>query len=386
MKSRYFLALAAALASAACAGTEQPSEPVGTTPPGTDTSEPSANDQTPPVDDGPGPGAEWNVDPGWDEGWPQGGAELASDVLQRVQALPGCVVAQQDANDEPRYTRRSFDAALGVVRAVPVDADGAPADASDPHLSRSLFWRWNDEGRLLMKAGGGSGYRPFRHDYSRDEHGNVTAFLFTYDDVIDLDAAPSGELYMATYYANSYGPDGLLTEHRVDSNVGDAAWLSPTVSYAHDARGRCERIELVRPNRSEIEHREYDANDRIIRTVREVELRPATGSGGTTISIERTLRHDDQGRLIRAEVDGQDLEVLASADGVPDAFTRIRYGSDGSKWVETLSFTGDVRNDRAEVDGEHQSAWHSFELWSAGCAEVEAAVATPTRLACIADF
>jgi hypothetical protein len=325
-------------------------------------------------------------DEAWNAGWPKGGLQLSQSAVKRAQTLPGCIVVAQDEDTGPSYTLRSFDAELGLIRELPVEPDGTSTDPSDPNLSHALYWRWDGNGRLLMKAGGGSGYRPFRHSFQRDERGNVTTFLFTYSDALDLDDTPDGELYMATYYRNSYGSDGLLSEHRVERNDGAAGNATLTVSYQHDEQGRCQRIESTTGQSVDIEQREYDEAGRVKVRTTDISSAAPQGLASDPIRIVQSLQYDDQGRLVRRESDGEADFALSSADGVPDDFERTRYYADGSKLIETLGFTGDVKGDDVERDGVLEAAWHHFEFWSAGCQEVDATVPAPTSLACSADY
>jgi hypothetical protein len=322
----------------------------------------------------------------WNAGWPEGGMQLSQSAVERARSLEGCIVLAQDADQSLSYTRRSLDAELGLIRELPLEPDGTSKDPPDPNQSHALYWRWDDHGRLVMKAGGGSGYRPFRHSFERDERGNVTAFRFTYSDALDLDAAPKGELYMATYYRNSYGSDGLLSEHRVERTEGAGADLSQTLTYQHDERGRCQRIESSSARGVEIEQREYDEADRLKRSTRDVTIALLQGPASAPIQIVQTLHYDDQGRLSRSESDGEAGFSLATADGTPDEFMRTRYYADGSKLIESLGFTGDVRGDPVERGGVQEYAWHHFEFWSAGCQEVDATVPVPAGLACSSDY
>jgi hypothetical protein len=382
MKMRsHFCALGLLVVGAACsdgAGTE-PDQNVGGTPDGTSSSLPSP---TTPVTS---PEPVSPNDEAWNEGWPKSKLQLSPSVLERARALPGCIVLTQNESQGPSYMQRSFDPELGLIRELPVGPDGISKAPSDPAASQALYWRWDGNGRLLMKAGGGSGYRAFRHSFERDEHGNLTAFVFTYSDVLDLQDTPDGELYMATYYRNSYGSDGSLSEHRVERSEGPGGDLSPTVTYQHDEQGRCRRVESTSARVIDVEQLEYDEADRVkLRTTEVSSATPQRAAIGPTRLVE-SMRYDDQGRLIRSESDGEVGFALSNADGVPDAFARTRYYADGSKLVERMGFTGDVRGEEVERDGVLEYAWHYFEFWSAGCQEVEAHVPAPSSLACSAD-
>ena len=65
-----------------------------------------------------------------------------------------------------------------------MDADGLSIDDPDPRQSRALYYRLDAEGRVLLKAGGGGGYRPFRQDFTRDARGNVIDSRHVYTDVL----------------------------------------------------------------------------------------------------------------------------------------------------------------------------------------------------------
>jgi hypothetical protein len=382
MKMRhYFWMLGLLVAGAACsggAGTE-PANVAGTTGGTANSPESPTSPLTSPLAQGSPGDEEWNA------GWPKSDLQLSPSAVQRAQTLPGCIVLAQGTNSEPRYTRRSFDMELGLLREQSVGSEGASEDPSAANPDDALYWRWDGNGRLLMKAGALAGNRAFRHSYERDEHDNVTAFLFTYSDALDLDDTPDGELYMATYYRNAYGSDGLLTEHRVERNEGPGGDPTVLVTYQHDEQGRCQRIESTTARQVDIEQREYDEAGRVKLRTTDIAATVLQGPARDPIRIVESRRYDDQGRLVRSESDGESSFALSTADGVPDAFTRRRYYADGSKLIESLGFTGDLRGDEAERDGVLMPAWHQFEFWSAGCQEVEANIPAPASLACSTD-
>ncbi|HEU4583831.1 MAG TPA: hypothetical protein VFS67_36490 [Polyangiaceae bacterium] len=58
----------------------------------------------------------------------------------------------------------------------------------------------------------------------------------------------------------------------MERTEGAGADLSQTLTYQHDERGRCQRIESSSARGVEIEQREYDEADRLKRSTRDVTI------------------------------------------------------------------------------------------------------------------
>ncbi|HWO10050.1 MAG TPA: hypothetical protein VNN80_11240 [Polyangiaceae bacterium] len=305
----------------------------------------------------------------------RGEAERVLDALGQAE---GCLVATlQRGSSASQYLSRAYDATERVVTERPVDATGASTDASDPNLSRAVYFRYSAAGHLLLRAGGGSGYRSFRHDFARDARDNVTEFLFTYEDQLDLQAPPRSAPYMSTDYSNVYDADGRLVEHTVTADVGG---LGASVSYTHDAQGRCETTRAERAQEVRTRHREYDDAGRLSRIREDV----TSGVGGEYETVT-TFGYDEQGRMTSSDTDGAGVWAILPVDGRLDAFTRVSYAADGSKYVERVDFSGDEVNDELTVDGELRQGWRSFELSSPACQVLDAARPQPLEAGCRAD-
>jgi hypothetical protein len=359
MKTTCFWLISLVIGASACSGSasdEATRGGDGTTEGGTpiDDTVDSKTDGTPSTDD--------------TDGWPE--ALLEAD---------GCVVASVAPGSETRYVRRSFDAAQRLITETPVDEEGTDIDDPDPHLSQAQYYQLDAAGRLLLKAGGGGGYRPFRHDYIRDARGNVTQGQFRYGDTLELEGEPSGDVYSWTTYTNGYDVAGQLVAHTVAGEDKSAQAGSRT--FTHDAQGRCATTTTTGGSTGdEAQHNEYDEVGHLIRLTLE------TARFGLSSTQVSTLSYDALGRLVLEERDGGGYELPAPVDGVPDARTVTRYFPDGRKSVDTVSFTSDQVNDTAVFEGTSRDAYHSTEFASAACADLEAAIPKVTSQACIADW
>jgi hypothetical protein len=231
--------------------------------------------------------------------------------------------------------------------------------------TESLFWRVDGRGRVLTYAGSG-----FRHDFTRDERGNVTEFLFTYEDWTDLTEAPSGSAYMSYTCEHTYDDSGLLERsERVDPDLGNATYV-----YKHDAEGRCESVETPGEDSSGLETRVYE-NGALTQVI---ESTPSD-AGEQRLRVT-DYRYDDRGRLIAREQDGGG-HWGAIADGTPDITYYWTYEDDGSWTSEYMDYTTDVPND--SVDG--RTCFHRIDAFSAGCAALASQIPRPSGLECRFD-
>jgi hypothetical protein len=304
------------------------------------------------------------------EGWPEGLLEA-----------DGCVVARVDPGDSSytTYVRRSYDVDRRLITESPVDAAGLDIDDPDPRQSRALYYRLDAEGRVLLKAGGGSGYRPFRQDYTRDDRGNAIDSRYVYTDALELEGALAGDLYGWVTWTNDYDDAGHLTAHTVADQDEDG--LAGSYVYTHDELGRCATsVTRGAGTGDQSSHFEYDDAGRLGRLTLE------TLRWGMQFTQVSTLGYDAQGRLIREERDGGGYELPLPVDGSPDAWTITRYYSDGRKSEEGVSLTSDEVNDSILVDGTLRRVAHDIAYSSAGCAAVEAMIPRPTSTACSADW
>jgi len=303
-------------------------------------------------------------------GWPDG-----------LLSVDGCVSAWVDASEpsSATYVRRSYDAEQRLVTESPVDAAGLDIDAADPHQSRALYHRLDAEGRVLVKAGGGGGYRPFRQDFARDAQGNVIDSRYAYSDTLELDGELSGDIYGWVTYTNDYDIEGRLTAHTVSDQDEDG--MAGSYAYTHDDLGRCATSVLRGASTGDESSRfQYDDAGRLSRLTLE------TLHWGVQFTQVGTLGYDEEGRLVREERDGGGYEVPAPVDGALDSWTLTRYYADGRKSEESVSLVSDEVNDTIVVDGTPRSASHYIEYASAGCAALEAAIPKPTSTACSADW
>jgi hypothetical protein len=212
--------------------------------------------------------------------------------------------------------RWSYDPGMSLVTSVPSDEHGVAQDSSDPNESHALYWKWDAEGRVMLRAGGGSGYRAFRQTTERDEHGNVVALRAVYLDAIDLAGDVLGQSYFAAEYSNEYNEAGQLVRHRAVHQEGSD--LS-NYAYSHDALGRCEVISNE-GQAGGIELRDYDAAGRL--SHRQLEGLPRGGEAPVVNSVV-TYQYDDLGRLRSASETAQPgRELLASLS--------LTYRADGS--------------------------------------------------------
>jgi hypothetical protein len=322
------------------------------------------------------------------------GAEADSDTKVRLEATaldPGegvsladpeaCIVvgstgsAQSSGLSEPYVTRRwrSYDAEQRIVRDISVDEEGHPLALADA-ANTSTYTKLDEAGRVLIRAVEAGGGELDRFDDTRDRRGNVVFHRQSRSALRDLSRSPPEEPSVSLAFINHYESTGLLQKH----NRTDASF---SVSYSHDASGRCEFIF----DEERVEHREYDSNGRLsTRSVDPLVSEPAVEPLSKPASSVTTHRYDDQGRPISVEQDGDSFRALA-IDGQPDIQTLWSYPADGSVLIEYIDFSSDTPNDRVERNGELVPAQDRREAWSSGCAAVQASIPVPEGSGCVAD-
>ena len=322
------------------------------------------------------------------------GAEADSDTKVAVQAAaldPGagvsltdpeaCIVvsstrsAQSSGVGEMYLTRRwrSYDAELRIVRDISVDEQGHPLALADT-ANTSTYTKLDEAGRVLIRAVEAGGGALERFDDTRDRRENVVSHRQARSALRDLTRTPPEEPSVAYDFINHYESSGLLQKHnRTDS--------SSSISYTHDASGRCEFI----VDDQRVEHREYDAQGRLsIQSVDPLTPETPVDPLSKPSSSVTTHRYDDQDRPISVEQDGDSLRALP-IDGQPDLQTLWSYAADGSVLIEYVDFSSDTPNDRVERNGELVPAQHRSEAWSSGCAAVQASIPQPEGSGCVAD-
>jgi len=255
----------------------------------------------------------------------------------------------------------TYDPSRRVLAAVPSDEHGSSVDSVDPNQSRALFWRLDMTGRVAIRAGGGSGYRPFRQAVTRDDHGNVIAIRAAYVDAIDVLGNLEGQSYSEAAFSNDYNDDGQLVMHSVLDEVG--ATLA-TNRYTHDAAGRCDTVTTV-GEAEHVERREYDSAGRLWHQYIESEVGapddPRAERGNSVV----TFQYDELGRLRSTRV--------AGPDDLPITAFGVDYRSDGSFVVEQnwLSDTDDT---------------FSRTVWSPACNELRGLLTPDRNGPCSADY
>lgn len=248
------------------------------------------------------------------------------------------------------------DAEERLLSSLASDENGALI--ADADASRALYWRLDGAGRVTLRAGGGSGYRPWRHTWQRDEHGNVLELHAVYLDQIDLSGSLVGQSYADAVYTNEYDASGHLVRHVTLQQDAGAAVDN---TYTHDALGRCERI--TGASGVELERRDYDPDGRLWhRYLSRTQPEPELGEAPSVV----TYTYDELGRLRGAE------QVL-EGESVLHAQLTLDYRADGSLVEEQMQRSDDG-------DGFYR------RLWSAGCSVLLPSLVRMYPAACVADY
>ncbi|MBN2528984.1 MAG: hypothetical protein JXR76_21525 [Deltaproteobacteria bacterium] len=309
-------------------------------------------------------------------------SDTTSQIPRPSASVAGCAIVvsnrEQMQSDTyvSTYTLRTYDAVSRIVE----ERRYTSADFNEAS-TQPLYWRLDETGRLLTYAGKGNGeYENFRHDYTRDEHGNVTRFAFTYGAWDDLAAPANGSLHLYYEYMHIYDENGLLVESQfIDGNYGPMQH----VSYTHDENGRCASMVYGGQN-TDIPQRtdtiEYDDANRISRVRQNIQ----SSDGTSAVEVVVAHSYDGQGRPLATEQDGGG-HWETTADGTPDILSYWTYSQDGGQLIERLDFTNDLPNEEIERNGQIVFVTRSFEARSAACTTVDNQVPTPSELECRFD-
>jgi hypothetical protein len=274
-------------------------------------------------------------------------------------SFAGCLTVRSGREGSaPYHSLWTYDPVARLISEIPSDEHGTFDDVLDANLRPSLYWKLDEAGRVIVRAGDGGGYKPFRQDTSRDEHENPVAFRATYSSGWDLNdnEGDAGVVYASAEYSNKYdGAGRLLQQDGSESSYG----TSFSTIYEHDAQGRCEV--LTRSNGG-VERRDYDSAGRLWHRVLQ-----GMSRGGYLGPVNSTLtyHHDDLGRLSSA------AEVL-EGQTAPVAQLLLEYRDDGGM-VEQQTFDSDTG------DGYYR------RVWSRGCSALLPMLLRERSLACEAD-
>lgn len=283
-----------------------------------------------------------------------------ADAPELPSNFPGCLSVSWTGRQEAgSYSLWTYDATSRVLVSAPSDDSGTPIDPSDTNQRRTLLWKLDENGRVLVRAGGGGSHRAFRQTTERDAHGNPLAIRAVYLDTDEpsalLDADTDGQTYSESAYINEYDLEGRLNRNTLTAPDGEAGLGT---EYGHDAEGRCETLTGLSGEPSE-ERRDYDSRSRLWHVVRTgvMPLEPNTDE------VTLTHAYDGEGRLLST--------TEAVNGGTPRAVLRRAYWNDGS-----ILETADPRSD-VDSGGAFQT------LWSAGCGELRAHIPRMSTQGCV---
>jgi hypothetical protein len=256
----------------------------------------------------------------------------------------------------------TYDPAARVLAAVLSDEHGSSVDPTDPSQSHARYWKLDTAGRVVARAGGGSGYRPFRQGVERDEQGNITAMKAVYVDAIDVHGELEGQSYSDAKFSNEYDTSGQLVEHIV---LGEGGVTLARNDYIHDGAGRCEVITSAGET-ERVERRDYDNAGRLWHRYVEGEtgipLRPDAARANSVA----TFQYDELGRL-------RSVESVSGPEALPMTGFSATYRSDGS-FVVHQNWVSDT-NDTS-----------SRTVWSRGCNELRALLTPDRHGGCATDY
>lgn len=256
----------------------------------------------------------------------------------------------------------TYDPAVQLLAAVPSDEHGASVDPTDPSQSNARYWRLDTAGRVVVRAGGGNGYRPFRQDVERDEHGNITAMRAAYVNAIDVHGELEGQRYSDAQFSNDYDVSGQLVEHRV---LDEGGLTLTRNDYVHDGSGRCEVITSVGET-EQVERRDYDDAGRLWHRYVEGERSIPLGPIDARINTSATFQYDELGRL-------RSVNNVSGREELPTTELGVTYRSDGS-FVVLQSWVSDT-NDTS-----------SRTVWSTGCNELRPLLTPDRNGGCATDY
>jgi hypothetical protein len=256
----------------------------------------------------------------------------------------------------------TYDPAARVLAAVPSDERGSSVDPTDPSLSHARYWKLDTAGRVVVRAGGGSGYRPFRQDVERDEQGNITAMRAVYVDAMDVQGELEGQSYSDAKFSNDYDTSGQLVEHRV---LDDGGVTLARNDYVHDGAGRCEVITSAGET-ERVERRDYDDAGRLWHRYIEGEAGIPLRPDAARVNSVATFQYDDLGRL-------RSVDSVSGPEASPITEFGVTYRSDGS-FVVQQSWVSDT-NDTS-----------SRTVWSSGCNELRALLTPDRSGGCATDY
>jgi hypothetical protein len=271
----------------------------------------------------------------------------------------GCLALTSDRSGLVSGARWTHDPGMRLLSSLPSDENGALTDSTDPATSRVLHWRLDAESRVSLRAGGGSGYRPWRQTWERDERGNVLGLHAVYLDQIDLSGTSTGQSYSDSEYTNEYDAVGRLLRH---ATLGQNDGAAVNNTFVHDAQGRCEVI--ADADGAELERRDYDAAGRLShRYLATTQPRAELGDGVPSVV---TYAYDELGRLRSAE---QVIEGETAAH----AQLTLDYRADGTLVEEQMQLSDDG-------DGFYR------RVWAPECSNVLQLIVRMRPDACVADY
>jgi hypothetical protein len=256
----------------------------------------------------------------------------------------------------------TYDAAARVLAAVPSDEHGSSVDPTDPSQSHARYWKLDTAGRVVVRAGGGSGYRPFRQGVERDEQGNITAMRSVYVDAIDVHGELEGQSYSDAKFSNEYDTSGQLVEHIV---LGEGGVTLARNDYIHDGAGRCEVITSAGET-ERVERRDYDSAGRLWHRYVEGQIAVPLSPDTARLNTVTTFQYDELGRLRSAD-------SVGGPEASPMPEFSVTNRSDGS-FVVQQNWVSDT-NDTS-----------SRTVWSRGCNELRALLTPDRHGGCATDY
>jgi hypothetical protein len=256
----------------------------------------------------------------------------------------------------------TYDPAVRLLAAVPSDEHGSSVDPTDPSQSNARYWRLDTAGRVVVRAGGGNGYRPSRQDVERDEHGNITAMTAAHVDAIDVHGELEGQRYSDAKFSNDYDATGQLVEHRVLDEGGVTLMRT---DYLHDGSGRCEVITSVGET-ERIERRDYDNAGRLWHRYVEGESSIPPGPIEARVNTTATFQYDELGRL-------RSVNNVSGPEEVPTTGFGVTYRSDGS-FVVLQNGVSDTTDTSSRT------------VWSPGCNELRPLLTPDRDGGCATDY
>ena len=169
------------------------------------------------------------------------GADAAPDA-QALETPITCIVSGSEVRTMPSTTsKQTWD----PVQRVKFQHESLAADSPV-----RLGWRYTEDGRVVAYAGL-TGFW-FQHDFAYDQHGNRKDFKLSYPDPPNLSVPSPAPVWMGTSYVHVYAADGKLLSSTATS-YGPGFQTPPPITrttYAHDAEGRCQRVETTRDSGS----------------------------------------------------------------------------------------------------------------------------------------